>query len=50
MCLIDSFVKKINFVLVRQNHQKKSFGILNNIILMSFLDITYIYMRFVSNY
>ena len=37
----------MNFILVEQNHQKESFGILDNIILTSFLDITFIYMRFV---
>jgi hypothetical protein len=40
--LIDLLVKKVNFVLSTQIHQKKSFEIPNNVVLIPFLDMTYI--------
>jgi hypothetical protein len=37
--LIDFFIGKVNFVLTTQNHQKKSFEISNNVILIPYLDM-----------
>jgi hypothetical protein len=40
--LIDFFVEKVNFILTTQFHPKKSFETSNNVILIPFLDMTYI--------
>jgi hypothetical protein len=39
---IDYFFEKINFVLTKQFHPRKSLEISNNVILIPFLDMTYI--------